>query len=226
MTILANGDRMGFARLKVVCAKGWGIAANSAGGQAPGRTMVSLLGELRNVGTPLAIAAAVGASLVLSPWAFGIEAPSASITPAGDEGRFRLAQSEIPPTSRPTGESQHLAQAVPVETPVSFSSEQADRGEDRYERACIECHGDDLRGGLNGGAPLRGLNFEQKYANGAPASALFLYTSTLMPPNSPGRYSPSTYADLVAYILKRNGFRAGAPLPSDVDALDYLIVEK
>jgi hypothetical protein len=50
--------------------------------------------------------------------------------------------------------------------------------------------------------------------------------SSQMPPNSPGRYSPSTYADLMAYILKRNGFQAGAPLPSDDDALNYLIMEK
>ena len=122
----------------------------------------------------------------------------------------------------------YLAQAnvVPVERPVSYSSDQANRGEAKYESACLECHGDDLKGGLNGGAPLRGTNFEQNFANGAPASALYLYTSTLMPPNAPGRYSPKTYANLVAYILKRNGFRAGAPLPSDIDALDYLIVEK
>jgi hypothetical protein len=31
---------------------------------------------------------------------------------------------------------------------------------------------------------------------------------------------------MMAYILKRNGFAAGAPLPSDVDALDALIIEK
>ena len=47
-----------------------------------------------------------------------------------------------------------------------------------------------------------------------------------MPPNAPGRYSASTYADLMAYILKRNGFQAGAPLPADLDALDYLVMEK
>jgi hypothetical protein len=73
---------------------------------------------------------------------------------------------------------------------------------------------------------LRGLAFEEKFADGAPASSLYLFMSTLMPPNSPGRYSPSTYADLMAYILKRNGFKAGSALPSDVDALDYLIMEK
>jgi mono/diheme cytochrome c family protein len=118
------------------------------------------------------------------------------------------------------------AGAAPVESPVTYASDQADRGEGKFESECEECHGGDLRGGMNGGPPLRGLAFEEKYANGAPASALFMFTSTLMPPNSPGRYSQNTYADLVAYILKRNGFRAGAPLPSDLDALDHLIMEK
>jgi hypothetical protein len=30
----------------------------------------------------------------------------------------------------------------------------------------------------------------------------------------------------MAYILKRNGFRAGAPLPTDLDALDHLMMVK
>ena len=158
----------------------------------------------------IAGATAVCGSLALSASAIGGERPSAPAASVNGGGPILLAQGEV-------------AQAA---QPVSYSREQADRGEDRYERACVECHGDDLRGGMNGGAPLRGVNFQMKYANGAPASALFLFTSTLMPPNSPGRYSPSTYADLMAYILKRNGFRAGAPLPSDIDALDYLIMEK
>ncbi len=122
----------------------------------------------------------------------------------------------------------HLAQAgtVPVERPVSYSSDQADRGKERYKRDCEECHGDDLKGGLNGGAPLRGLAFEQKYGEGLPASVMYAFMSSTMPPNAPGRYSPSTYADLMAYILKRNGFREGSPLPSDFDALDSLIMDK
>ena len=168
------------------------------------------LSEIQTAVRNSALAATLCTALVLSPSAIGIEAYSPSFTPAADEGRYQLAQGEILPTPRP----------------VSYSRDQADRGEDRYERACLECHGDDLRGGLNGGAPLRGLNFEQKFANGAPASALYLFTSTRMPPNAPGRYSPNTYADLVAYILKRNGFRSGEPLPSDIDVLDYLIMEK
>jgi mono/diheme cytochrome c family protein len=119
-----------------------------------------------------------------------------------------------------------LAQADAGGSPVSYTAEQAEKGEKRFKSDCVECHGDDLKGGMNGGPPLRGLSFEQKFADGAPASALFGFMSTLMPPNSPGRFSPATYADLMAYILKRNGFKEGAPLPSDLDALDNLIMQK
>jgi len=112
------------------------------------------------------------------------------------------------------------------ERPVSYALDQAERGEESYGKYCEECHGGDLKGGLNGGAPLRGMVFEDKYLNGTPASWMFEFMSSAMPPNSPGRYSPSIYADLMAYILKRNGFQPGAPLPSEVEALDNLIAEK
>lgn len=118
------------------------------------------------------------------------------------------------------------AQDESTTSPVTYSNDQADRGKTRYARDCEDCHGGDLRGGLIGGPPLRGAAFEQKFANGAPASAMFMFMSTTMPPNSPGRFSPEVYADLMAYILKQNGFQTGAPLPSDIDALNNLIVEK
>jgi len=114
----------------------------------------------------------------------------------------------------------------PATIPVTYSSEQADRGERRFERDCADCHGDDLRGGLNGGAPLRGSMFEQKYMTEMPASVLFSYMSNAMPPQSPGRYSADAYADLMAYVLKWNGFQPGAPLPTDLDALDEVIIDK
>lgn len=118
------------------------------------------------------------------------------------------------------------AQDEAATAPVSYSTEQAERGEERYASDCEECHGDDLGGGLNGGPPLSGSAFEQKFANGAPASAMFVFMSSLMPPNAPGRFSPETYANLMAYILQENGFQPGEPLPSDVEALNQLIVEK
>ena len=94
------------------------------------------------------------------------------------------------------------------------------------KRRVWSAHGESLRGGLIGGPPLRGAEFEQKFADGAPASGLYGFMSSTMPPNAPGRYSASAYADLMAYILKQNGFKAGTPLPSDLDALDALTMEK
>lgn len=112
------------------------------------------------------------------------------------------------------------------ERPVSFATDQADRGEERFKKDCVECHGDDLKGGMNGGPPLRGLAFEEKYFQGLPASVIFSFMRTTMPPNAPGRYSDEIYADVLAYILKRNGIQPGAALPSDFDSLDLLTIGK
>lgn len=116
--------------------------------------------------------------------------------------------------------------AAPTEKPVSFAADQSDRGKSRYDKDCRECHGEDLKGGMNGGAPLRGMAFEEKYFDGLPASVMFSFLSSAMPPESPGRYSEAIYADLMAYILDKNGVREGAPLPADFDALDNLIMKK
>jgi mono/diheme cytochrome c family protein len=185
--------------------------ASVAVGQLPEETMNPIIhGAAARLA--LAVGLAAGAGLVPSASTAGAEPLPGVLAAPWDTGPARI----------------HLAQAEadPGESPVSYASDQADRGEDRYKSECEECHGDDLRGGLNGGAPLRGVAFEQKFADGLPASLLFAFMSSEMPPNAPGRFSPSAYADLMAYILKRNGFRAGAPLPSEPEALEYLIMEK
>jgi mono/diheme cytochrome c family protein len=158
----------------------------------------------------LGVGLVAGAWLALSAASFGVQ----TVAPAG--------------TTAATTAAVHVAQAAaaPADKPVSYTDEQADRGKKRFDSDCVDCHGEDLRGGLNGGPPLRGNAFEAKYAEGAPASGLFLFMSTAMPPDSPGRFSASQYADLMAYVLKVNGFQSGAELPSDPDALDHLIMEK
>lgn len=159
----------------------------------------------------LTIGLIAGAWTVLSAWA-----PTGSLSPA------TVAPTQAEP------DRILVAQADPAAsgTPVSFTADQADRGEEDYNDNCAECHGEDLNGGLLGGAPLKGLAFESKYGNGGPAGVLWEVMTATMPPNSPGRYSPETYADLMAYILKRNGYKAGAELPSNVDALYELNMTK
>jgi mono/diheme cytochrome c family protein len=160
----------------------------------------------------LGVGLVAGAWLALSATSFGAQTVSPAGAPAAATGAVHVAQA---------------AAAAPTDKPVSYTDEQADRGKKRFDGDCVDCHGEDLRGGLNGGPPLRGNAFEAKYAEGAPASALFNFMSTLMPPNDPGRYSASQYADLMSYVLKVNGFQSGsAELPSDTDALDHLIMEK
>ena len=113
-----------------------------------------------------------------------------------------------------------------VESFVSYASEQAARGKKYYEKYCAECHGKEFKGGVNGGPVLRGVSFLEKYANGAPASWMFEFMYYMMPPDQAGRFSLKKYTDMMAYILKKNGFKSGAPLPSDVDALEQLIMKK
>jgi hypothetical protein len=113
-----------------------------------------------------------------------------------------------------------------LKRPVSFAMDQSSRGKKKYMRECVECHGKDLKGGLNGGAPLRGMAFEKKYFGGMPATVLYAFMSGAMPPNSPGRYSSKVYADLMAYILDRNGIQPGNPLPSDFAGLGELSMNK
>ena len=55
---------------------------------------------------------------------------------------------------------------------------------------------------------------------------LYDYISAVMPPDKPGQVSPKSRIDIIAYILDRNGYRAGAPIPKQVDELEYVIVEK
>lgn len=140
---------------------------------------------------------------------------------------FAASAIAIEPTLRaglpPAGAPVLVAQNAPAK--VSYSKDQANRGEDTYKKQCVECHGEDLRGGLLGGPPLRGGMFDMHFG-GAPASALFVYMSTQMPPESPGRFSDAVYAEIMAYVLSRNGYDDGAPLPTNAAALDKLVLEK
>jgi mono/diheme cytochrome c family protein len=177
-----------------------------------GKSMMNKRRVIQLFGGPVALVMVSAAAIAASGMANGLDASA----------HGRIGNSEASAEARV-----HVAQAdASAMAAASYASEQADRGEDAYEKSCVECHGDDLRGGLLGGPPLRGVSFEEKYFHGAPAGVLFEVMSTTMPPNAPGRLSEATYADIMAYVLKRNGMRPGAPLPSDVDALYELTLEK
>ena len=124
-------------------------------------------------------------------------------------------------------ETKKEIEVVEVKSLVSYTSEQAKRGKRYYEKYCAECHGKEFKGGVNGGPVLKGVQFLETYANGAPASWLWEFMYYMMPPDQAGRFSVKKYTDMMAYILKKNGFKSkGEPLPSDVEELENLIMKK
>jgi mono/diheme cytochrome c family protein len=102
-----------------------------------------------------------------------------------------------------------------------FTTEQAGRGEPTYTRMCARCHADDLMG--EGHAPaLAGAGFNTVW-NDRPVSEFFEKIMTTMPPTSPGRLGPEETADLVAFILSKGAYPAGATeLPATKEALQTI----
>lgn len=89
-----------------------------------------------------------------------------------------------------------------------YSVEQAARGEAQYNARCSACHGATLNG--TGEAPgLSGGEFVSHYDQLTIAD-LFDRVRTTMPQNDPGSMTRDEYADIVAFLLKSNGFPAGA----------------
>src|SRR5262245_7593681 len=88
-----------------------------------------------------------------------------------------------------------------------YTDAQASRGAAAYEAACSNCHRADLSGAT--GPSLKEQRFAQTYA-GKPLQALFTKIATTMPRNGPASLADEVYLDIVAYVLKENGFRAGA----------------
>ncbi len=107
----------------------------------------------------------------------------------------------------------------------SFTDEQASRGRIDYAQKCAGCHGPRLEG-EHLSPPLVGDRFDRGW-RGKPAAVLS-YHLRRMPPepvDNPGGLSDTTYANILAYILKSNGFEAGdVALPTDMDSLASLTI--
>jgi mono/diheme cytochrome c family protein len=89
----------------------------------------------------------------------------------------------------------------------AFTAAQADRGASLYSQNCAMCHGEDMTGGA-GTPSLSGPDFSFGW-KGKPASDLFDYVRTKMPPGQIGSLTDQQYLDVVTAILKRNGAAPG-----------------
>ena len=101
-----------------------------------------------------------------------------------------------------------------------YSEPQADRGAALYDAACGGCHRPDLGGGT--GPALRNQRFAEHFA-GRDLKTLFTRIAATMPRNAPASLTDSAYLDIVAHLLKENGFPAGTQ-ELKADALEAIQV--
>ena len=109
-----------------------------------------------------------------------------------------------------------------------YRSEQANRGQEVYDKVCANCHQDDLSGGGDEAAAiLKGPDFFGRWKRG---SMLELYRAVAegMPKDAPGSLGPAKSTDVIAFLLKKNQVPAGSEeLKSDRAALAQIqITEK
>jgi mono/diheme cytochrome c family protein len=89
-----------------------------------------------------------------------------------------------------------------------YTDAQAAAGQSVYASQCAICHGDEMEGKV--GPALAGQQF-LSVSQYQELTAGFLYRlmSKQMPKNAPGSLSTTQYLDVLAYILKVNGYPAG-----------------
>lgn len=102
-----------------------------------------------------------------------------------------------------------------------YGEAQARRGEPLYLRHCGECHGARLEGAT--AVPLTGPAFRARWASlDLTVDDLFYIVRTQMPYGAPCSVPASELLDIVAFVLKANGYPGGAqPLPLDSKALSW-----
>lgn len=88
-----------------------------------------------------------------------------------------------------------------------YTEAQAARGQAYYLKNCSSCHGANLSG--SGEVPaLVGGKFIAEWT-GLTLADLFERVHTTMPQDNPGSLTREQYADIVAFLLKQNGYPSG-----------------
>ena len=127
-----------------------------------------------------------------------------------------LAVLQVPPAAQSGGKHGDTWDGV-------YTEAQADRGKGHFTGLCRRCHNDDL-GGSERGPALRGETFMSHWELQT-ASALFAKARDTMPPDSPASLSDQDYLDVVAHVLRANGFPAGNEALK-LDRLDDIAIVK
>jgi hypothetical protein len=102
-----------------------------------------------------------------------------------------------------------------------YTETQAARGSTAFSQSCAGCHAL----APEGKAPLAGEPFWKSFAQKT-VGDLLEFVRTYMPNGAPGSLDETTYGDIVALMLKSNGFPAGANELRAAIVGDVLIVPK
>jgi S-disulfanyl-L-cysteine oxidoreductase SoxD len=94
----------------------------------------------------------------------------------------------------------------------AYTEAQAERGAEGFSHNCALCHGATLNG-LGEAPPLVGAQFISDF-NGLALGDLFDRMRNTMPLSSPASLSREQYADILAFVLKSNGYPSG---PRELD---------
>jgi cytochrome c5 len=104
-----------------------------------------------------------------------------------------------------------------------YSAPQAGRGESSYVKTCARCHGAALGGG-DEATPLAGSAFLGNW-NGQTVGDLQKRVIETMPSDTVGIYDRKLVTDVIAFLLKANGFPAGAAeLSIEPDSLKTITI--
>jgi mono/diheme cytochrome c family protein len=98
-----------------------------------------------------------------------------------------------------------------------YTDSQTVRGDSLYKAVCIKCHGPDLMGTPDGN-PLNGDDFKASW-DGLGLDQIYDKILNEMPPDNPKTIPRNLVPDVMAFILKQNGFPAGPKVLPDSSAL-------
>lgn len=111
-------------------------------------------------------------------------------------------------------------ESMAQEQPLTFTEEQALRGQALYFQHCQACHGEEM-GGLDKAPPLAGPQFSGVW-NGESLMALVARIGT-MPPDKPGSVPFNDTVDILTYMLWYNGLPIGTqPLSTEPGVLGQM----
>jgi len=120
---------------------------------------------------------------------------------------------QVPPDSVVAAPDSTAAPATPV---ALFTAAQARRGQSIYQKNCIECHD---------AGSYTGAVFRRVWVGKSPYD-LWELIRTTMPEDFPGQLKVEEYADIVAYMLRMNGYPSGdTELPAEAEKLQQLRID-